>query len=340
MSHHSAGKDQTTLNNELPDKKDLSLSVVICTQSNERYHDLKEAIQSVHDQTLPLKEIIVVIDHNKELLSQLRDEYSDIILTENKNKQGLSGGRNTGVKVATGDIILFLDDDAVAAPDWAERHSSHYSDLNVFAVGGTSEPLWLTGRPLWFPEEFDWVVGCTYRGLPETLQEVNKVIGSNCSFRREVFDVIGGFSLSLSRTGNILLSGEESEFCFRIKQQCEGSIILFDPDARVQHKVPPTRAKWSYFKKRCFYGGVSNYILVRLVGRKIGLSAERNFVLDTLVSGSVRYIAEGIKDTRSYGFRKAGVLIIGFFITFAGYLGGAIYSTFAKGQFEKVVYGE
>src|SRR5439155_542168 len=76
--------------------------------------------------------------------------------------------RTTGIDRADrGDVIAFLDDDAVAEPDWLETMLRAYGDGSVMAVGGRIEPLWAAGRPGWFPPEFDWVVGCTYVGLPE-----------------------------------------------------------------------------------------------------------------------------------------------------------------------------
>src|SRR5205085_69247 len=76
-----------------------------------------------------------------------------------------------------------------------------YANLEVIGVGGTVEPLWLHGRPPWFPPEFDWVVGCTYCGMPEVAGPVRNLIGCNMSFRREVFEGVGGFRSGIGRIG-------------------------------------------------------------------------------------------------------------------------------------------
>ena len=118
-------------------------------------------------QTLPAHELILVVDHNPDLHLKLKDAYRDAIVMENIHEQGLSGGRNTGVATATGDVVAFLDDDAVAAPGWLAAFAEQFGDPAVTGVGGLTRPLWATGaRPRWFPEEFNWVVGCSYRGMP------------------------------------------------------------------------------------------------------------------------------------------------------------------------------
>lgn len=124
-----------------------------------------------------------------------------MIAVENIESRGLSGARNSGVAVATGAIVAFLDDDAVAEPDWLERLAAHYADPNVIGVGGSVKTDWLHGRPRCFPREFDWVVGCSYRGLPEATSRVRNPIGANMSFRAEVLHRTGGFTSGRDRQG-------------------------------------------------------------------------------------------------------------------------------------------
>src|SRR5581483_12443163 len=101
------------------------------------------------------------------------------------------GARNTGVSVATGSVCAFLDDDAEAAPDWLAWLVKAYADKDVLGVGGAIEPAWQDRRPEWFPEEFDWVVGCSYRGMPVISADTRNLIGANMSFRRDVLVNVG-----------------------------------------------------------------------------------------------------------------------------------------------------
>ena len=115
-------------------------------------------------------------------------------------------------------IVAFLDDDAVAEPDWLRHFDEGYDDPLVMAVGGRTCRLGVGPRPAWFPEEFDWVVGCTYRAAPGRVR-VRNVLGGNASFRRSAFDAAGGFATGIGRDGDKRPLGcEETELCIRLSR--------------------------------------------------------------------------------------------------------------------------
>ena len=151
--------------------RQLSISVVICVYTEQRWREILAAVESVRQQSVRCLEIIVVVDHNPVLHDRLVDALSDVTVLENKEAQGLSGGRNTGISMAHGDIIAFLDDDAVADPDWLKYLSDCYVDPTVLAVGGMTLPNWQTRRPKWFPQEFDWTVGALISGCRGPVQQ-------------------------------------------------------------------------------------------------------------------------------------------------------------------------
>ena len=99
-------------------ESDADVSVVICACSDERFEMLRQAIASVQRQATHAREVIVVIDHNPELLARARATFPSIQVLANSERSGLPGARNTGARVAQSDLVAFLDDDAVAAPDW------------------------------------------------------------------------------------------------------------------------------------------------------------------------------------------------------------------------------
>src|SRR5215218_1588173 len=157
------------------------VSVVICAYTEDRWTDLRAAVDSVRAQTAPAYEVIVVVDHNDELLARAERDLSGVRAVANSGRRGLSGARNSGIAAARGSIVAFLDDDATAAPDWLTQLLRPYGEARVVAVGGSVLPRWAAGRPRAFPEEFDWVVGCTYRGLRQDAGPVRNVIGANMS---------------------------------------------------------------------------------------------------------------------------------------------------------------
>ena len=105
-------------------------------------------------------------------------------------------------------------------------------------VGGWSEPVWEGGKPNWFPAQLLWVVGCSYEGLPLQRSTVRNVFGGCACYRKEAFDEVGGFRDDLGRKAKGLQGAEETEFCVRVKERGAERRFLFEPAARINHRVP------------------------------------------------------------------------------------------------------
>jgi GT2 family glycosyltransferase len=194
-----------------------TVSVVVCAHTLDRWIDIREAVHSLRNQVLP-NEVVVVIDHNPELLRRTKAEYPDAIVVANREARGLSGGRNTGIAVSSGSLVAFLDDDAIADPHWLSRLARHFENPDILGVTARVEPLWVGVRPGWLPDEFLWTVGCSYRGLPTVPREVRNVFGGAMIIKREVFERVGGFAAGLGRQGTgVPLSCEDTEICIRAK---------------------------------------------------------------------------------------------------------------------------
>jgi glycosyltransferase involved in cell wall biosynthesis len=310
-----------------PDDRRPGLTVVICAYTLDRWSELRAAVRSVLEQRHPVSQTVLTIDHSPELFEAARDEFVDprVLVVENAGPRGLSGARNTGISFARGDIVAFLDDDATADPDWAERLLAWYEDGAVLGVGGASIPVWRNGRPTWFPEEFDWVVGCTYRGMPSQPAPVRNLIGSNMSFRRELFDLVGGFDSSVGRLGAIPVGCEETEFCIRVTNHVPG-VIMYDPSVRVRHHLPAARESWRYFRARCFAEGKSKAIVAELVGSRRGLASERAYATRTLPAGMLRATGEALRSRRPAVLARAGAIVAGLAVTSSGYVIGRLRS--------------
>ncbi len=303
---------------------DPYVSVVICAYSDARWDNLTEAVGSLRQQTVASLEIIVVIDHNEPLLQSARQLLSESVVIENSEQRGLSGARNSGIRAARGELIAFLDDDAVAAPDWLERLIAAYDTDDVMGVGGAIEPLWPSLRPRWFPTEFDWVVGCTYRGMPVTRSAVRNVIGANMSFRREVFDEIGFFHSGVGRVDARPVGCDETELCIRAHQHWPRRTIIYEPSARVNHRVTPARASWEYFRSRCYAEGLSKALITTLVGSGDSLASERSYTFRTLPIGVARGVLDAAVRNDPLGLARAGAIVGGLLITVFGYFVGHV----------------
>ncbi|HJQ47586.1 MAG TPA: glycosyltransferase [Amycolatopsis sp.] len=305
-------------------------SVVICAYTERRWDDLVAGIAAVRAQTVPPQEIILVVDHNPDLAERAAAEFPGVTVVENAGRQGLSGARNTAIDRAKGDVLAFLDDDAVPEPDWLAQLLAGYHDPSVVAVGGAARPVWPDGaRPPLLPArgdgtgELDWVVGCTYTGQPVSETPVRNVMGCNMSFRSEAFRLAGLFTEDLGRVGRTPLGCEETELCIRIGQASPGSVILFRPGARVRHRVTPDRVTWRYLRHRGWGEGLSKALVSRSVGADAALSTERDYLRRVIVAAVLR---ESYRLLR--GNRAGGTGLIAIFTvvssTALGYLRGKL----------------
>lgn len=293
------------------------ISVVICAHTEDRWEQLVAAVDSVRRQSRPALEIVVVVDHNPALLERARHALAGVAVVENHEQRGLGGARNSGIAASRGQVIAFLDDDAIASPGWLEQLALGYRDPDVVGVGGAIEPIWQAGRPGWFPAEFDWVIGCTYRGVPPRAAAVRNLIGCNMSFRREVFERLGTFRLGYGC--------DETELCIRVRQRWPGKRLLYQPAASVRHHVSAARSTWRYFRTRCYFEGGSKAVVAWLAGAQDGLDSERSYTLRVLPAGVLRGLADTLLGRDRAGIARSGAIVAGLAITTAGYVAGSVF---------------
>ncbi|MET7983646.1 MULTISPECIES: glycosyltransferase family 2 protein [unclassified Streptomyces] len=302
-----------------------TLSVVICAYTLDRWEDTRAAIGSVLVQDPPADEVVLVVDHNQALLERAERELSGVRVVPNRRRRGLSGGRNTGVDISDTDVVAFLDDDATAEAGWTGRLLAPYGDPHVVGVGGFVRPWWVTGRPVWFPPEFDWVVGCSYRGQPRQAAPVRNFIGANMSFRRRELITVGGFLDALGRVGSRpVASCDETDLCLRLAARDPEAVLLYEPAAEIRHRVPESRTSWAYFRNRCYIEGLSKALVARRCGSGPALANERAYVRSTISRALARNLT-GIR--RPGALRTIGALSGGLCATVAGYLVGSIRPT-------------
>lgn len=300
------------------------ISVIVCAYTYKRWEHLKKCIKALQSQSRLPDEIILVIDHNPELFAESQEVFKQIQVIENNEQRGLSGARNSALKLVSGDIIAFIDEDAEADHYWLEKLEGPFEDPKVMGVGGFIDPNWEEGsRPGWFPREFDWVVGCSYLGLPKETDEVRNLIGCNMSYRVEAFKQLGGFTDGIGRVGTHPVGCEETEFCIRVGQKLKDIKFIYQPDAIVYHFVPEDRSNLKYFLSRCYYEGISKAAVAQLTGPKDGLSSERTYTTKVLPLGVLKGFADLFRLDFA-GPQRAISICLGLFYTVWGYVAGKI----------------
>lgn len=299
--------------------QDLSASVAICAYTTRRWDILRRAVAAASSQLEETDEIILVVDHSPELLTLAQRDLPGVRVLPNAHGRGLSGARNTAVEAARGAVVVFLDDDAVPCEGWLDALLAPYANEEVIGVGGHVAPAWIGAPPAWFPEEFLWVVGCSYSGLPSGLAPIRNPIGANMSFRRQAFLEAGTFSEALGRVGTVPVGCEETELSMRVARSFPERVIVLHTASVVNHQVSEERMTFSYFRRRCWSEGISKAVVTSGTESRNSLSTERRYVLSTLRAGARRDLTAAARGDLASLLRVAASGV-GLLLTTAGYL--------------------
>ncbi|PSP42224.1 glycosyl transferase family A [Halobacteriales archaeon QH_6_64_20] len=303
----------------------MRVSVVLCTYDPALYDAFREAADSVLAQTHEDRELVIVVDGAVELAERVEADYGDrenVLVHLNDANRGLLESRNTGADLATGEVVAFIDDDAVANGEWLSELVAAYERYDTLAAGGRMVPEWVAGEPRFLPAEFLFLVGVTHRGFADGPSEVRNTFGSNISFRREIFEELGGFDPAIGgRKGDSHLQGGETELGARLRHEY-GSGVQYNPDALVAHKVFAYRTNPMWLAKRAFWQGYSKRAMAVLVPESGG--EEGDFLarlLGEFVPGRLRRLFE--RPTRERAEELAALALLTACVGF-GYVYGAL----------------
>ncbi len=240
-----------------------AVTVAICSAN--RCPRLAETLATL----LPLVEAgsteVVVVDNGSSddtprLLVATAAAHPGTFRAVREDRAGLSAARNRAVREARGELLLFLDDDALPGPGWLEAYVAAFRGARVAAAGGAVEPVFDGALPHWLDSRFLPYLSAWDRGPVVAPLHYNELPrGTNMGFRRSVFALYGDFLEQLGRKGASLRSCEEIELCLRLERG--GEEILYLPEARVRHHVATQRLSVAWMAARFAAQGFSEAIL-------------------------------------------------------------------------------
>ncbi len=241
------------------------ITATICTYN--RYDCLAKAIESVQSQTISKEHYkIMIIDNSPdyEYAQKIQQEYHHppFLIYHIEKIPGLSNARNVAAKLCETEFIAYLDDDAIASPQWLEKIVEGFDQFGTDAavLGGRVDPMWEIERPNWLDDKLlSYVSVVNWGGEMRIAKPDEWFAGANISFRTQDILESGGFNLSLGRigSGTSLMSNEETHLLERIKSK--GKFTIYAPEAKIDHLVEKKRLNHAWFRKRVIWQAVSDY---------------------------------------------------------------------------------
>jgi Glycosyl transferase family 2 len=307
-------------------------SVVIATQSVDRMRLLERCVRSVSRGTAVPGQTLVVVDSNPSVRAALAERLGTAATVVASGGAGASEARNTGLRMAAGDIVAYLDDDADPEPGWLDALLAVFAQRPaVVGVGGRILPEYEPGARA-VPPELLWLVGCTYRGHRADAGPISRPIGANMSFRSSALSAVGGFpgtfgptpaprpgasprGPATTKTG----SNEELALSLALRRRFGEDCLWYCPDARVRHFVPSARLTPRYGITRCWVEGATKADVAARFGGD-SMTDDQRYLVGVLLPAVGNRLVSAARARRAAPVVEAFLLTAAALVTASGYL--------------------
>lgn len=248
------------------------LTAIICTYNRAKY--IGPLLESIAANDLGKEEYeILLVDNNctdntREICEAFAEAHKDVQFRYVvEPEQGLSAARNRGIKEAKGDILVYIDDDALVDA-WYLRTIAEYmaEHKDIDAVGGPIIPLYETKEPKWMAlHTKELITGYLYQG-----EKIGPFVkrypgGGNAAFRASVFQQIGLFNTDLGRKGNGLMGSEEKDIFD--KMHAQNMQVRYLPKMILHHIIPQKKLEQDYFDRLTLQIGISERQRTLAIGK-------------------------------------------------------------------------
>lgn len=250
------------------------ISVIICTYNREKY--IYNVLQSVAANGYPhdCYEIVLVdnncTDNTLKECNRFQQDYPEVrfVCCQEPN-QGLSYARNCGIREAKGDILVYVDDDALVNKEYLQTYADFFAaHPEIDAAGGPIIPKYETEEPSWMSHYTRMLLtGYKYNGEKAKEFASNDYPGGgNAAYRSSVFEKVGLFNVELGRKGDNLAASEEKDIFD--KMRALGMHIYYLPTAILYHIIPERKLTDDYFKRLSFGIGQSERYRTKSISEK------------------------------------------------------------------------
>jgi len=219
----------------------MQFSIIIPAKNEER--NISLCLEALRNQSFPNDdfEVIVVDNGSADGTVSVVERLGGQVCI--KPELSISGLRNFGASVASGDVLIFLDADCIPESDWLNNAAITLVDTQIGCTGSTPVA----------PANGTWVemVWSSFRTRRKIKCNTSWINSSNFFVRRGLFDKVNGFNENVKTC-------EDVDICMRLNKICK---ILFDPSIKVIHLGEPKTIK-KFFLKEIWRGkgGISGII--------------------------------------------------------------------------------
>ena len=249
------------------------ITLIICTYNREKY--IGPLLESIAKNDYPTTDYeIVLVDNNctdntRQVCELFAMAHPEVVLRYVvEPEQGLSAARNKGIKEAKGEIIIYVDDDALVDSDYIRIYAEHFAaHPDTMAAGGPIEPLYETQEPSWM-SPYTKALLTAWMNYGDKVREYPKGRypgGGNAAYRKVVFDKVGLFNTELGRKGSLLLASEEKDIFDKMKAL--GMKVLYLPTPVLHHCIPQAKLEEDYFNRLTLQIGCSERMRTRAISK-------------------------------------------------------------------------
>lgn len=250
------------------------ISVIICTYNRDKY--IYNVLKSIAENNFPTDQYEIILvnnnctDNTMSECQRFRSDYPQVTMKEFiETNQGLSYARNRGIAESTGEILIYVDDDALVNNEYLHTYYNFFAtNPSIDAAGGPIIPKYETSEPKWM-SHFTKCLITGYKYLGKKAIEFPKNDypgGGNAAYRSSVFDKVGLFNVDLGRKGDSLVGAEEKDIFDKMKEF--GMRFFYLPTSILYHIIPEKKLSKEYFNKLTISIGKSERLRTLAISKK------------------------------------------------------------------------
>lgn len=247
----------------------MILDVIIPTHN--RHLMLRRTLESLlaAKRAPGLKVRVTVVDNNsvdetRATVNAYMERFENKLRYVFEGRQGRSFALNAGIAATDGELVGMIDDDEEIDESWYASTYSVFSRGGIDFIGGPYVPRWGADAPDWLPTNYLGAIGWIDGGdkvVPFDKSYPGILMGGNAVLTRAILNKVGDYNTNLGRNGTRLLAGEDDEMYQRLlSAKARG---LYVPSLIIYHYIPPERLLKNYFRRWCFWRGVSSGVIDR-----------------------------------------------------------------------------